>query len=324
MVVDGRERARCTLWWNHTPTIAGGRLGTIGALSGRGPSAFQPTGGDAVAADLSTDFATDLTAARTLLDHACRRLETQGCTQVLAPMNGSSWQPYRCREPMSPAAAAPDPLAGFAGEPLPGPEWIAPLSRCGFRVLQRYHSFLCNDLTQRRRRGRPTRLETLRICRASELDATAGLAQVQALLPQVHGLLHRAFQRQPWFLPLPLDTFCRLQLQSGGLASIDPHSSLLAFAGEQLVGLLLAHPADASGTTLVIRTLAVLPGRPWAGLGRLLLEQAHAAAQQRGFRQVVHALMLENGAGQALSRHYARPLRSYVLLGRRLGPGPGE
>ena len=207
--------------------------------------------------------------------------------------------------------------------PSPGPEWIAPLSGCGFRVQQRYHSFLCNDLSQRRQRGRPARLETLRIRRASELDASAGLAQVQALLPQVHGLLHRAFQRQPWFLPLPLDTFCRLQLQSGGLASIDPHSSLLAFAGEQLVGLLLAHPADASGTTLVIRTLAVLPGRPWAGLGRLLLEQAHAAAQQRGFRQVVHALMLENGAGQALSRHYARPLRSYVLLGRRLGPGPG-
>ncbi|MCT0225301.1 GNAT family N-acetyltransferase [Synechococcus sp. CS-1328] len=322
MVVDGRERARCTLWLRHTPALAGGRLGTIGALSGPDPSPIDQIAADGATTDLAADLATDLAAARTLLDHACRRLETQGCTEVLAPMNGSSWQPYRCREAIAPDVGARDPLPGFAGEPLPGPEWIAPLSACGFHVQQRYHSFLCDDLNQRRRRGRPARLETLRILRASELEATAGLTQVQALLPQVHGLLHRAFQRQPWFLPLPLDTFC--QLQYGGLASVDPDSSLLAFAGEQLVGLLLAHPADASGTTLVIRTLAVLPGRPWAGLGRLLLEQAHAAALQRGFRRVVHALMLEGGAGQALSRHYARPLRSYVLLGRRLGPGRGE
>ena len=73
-----------------------------------------------------------------------------------------------------------------------------------------------------------------------------------------------------------------------------------------------------SNFTLVVRTLVVRPGRSWAGLGRLLLAQAHRRAARQGCSQVIHALMHDASASRVLSRHTARAGTGYVLLERSL------
>lgn len=283
----GQELARISLWWQGTPPLAGERVGAIGALA---PGA-DPHGGAAWPA-----------AAATLLRRGCRRLAEQGCTRVLAPMDGNTWNGYRLRL---------DPRVGFPGEPEPGPGWLAPLAASGFGEQARYLSSRCHDLGQRRLSARVQgRLAGLHLHDGRGLDPLA-------LLPSLHALVHRGFQSQPYFLPLPLEVFAgRLADQLGA----DPaRLALLAFDGPELVGLLLGRMA---GPELVVRTLVVRPGRPQAGLGALLLEEAHHRAGERGCTRALHVLMQAAGPSARLSRHYAQPLCRYVLMGRRLAPGP--
>jgi len=284
---QGQELARVSLWWQDTPSLAGERVGAIGALS---PGA-EPVGVAAWPA-----------AAATLLRRGCRRLAEQGCTRVLAPMDGNTWKAYRLRL---------DPPAGFPGEPEPGPGWLAPLAASGFGEEARYLSSRCHDLGQRRLSARvQARLAGLHLSDGRGLDPLV-------LLPSLHALLHRGFQSQPYFLPLPLEAFAgRLE---GQLAADPARLALLAFDGPDLVGLLLGRMAVPE---LVVRTLVVWPGRPQAGLGALLLEEAHHRAGERGCTSAIHALMHAAGPSVPLSRHYAQPLCRYVLMGRRLAPGP--
>lgn len=243
--------------------------------------------------------ACDPQAAAALLRHACARLAERGCTRALAPMDGNTWGAYRCR------LQAP---LGFAGEPSPGPEWLPILAAAGFREQARYLSSRCDDLALRRSAPHVRRrLAGVRLLPAAGLDAAA-------LLPGLQALVGQAFAHQPWFLPLDPLAFARA-LQTR-LAADPVPLQLLASHGDELVGLLLGHR---DGGQLVVRTLAVRPGFRHAGLGALLLEAAHAAGRAAGCRTAIHALMLEGGASQALSRHYARPVARYALLGRRLG-----
>lgn len=281
ILAGGRERGRAAIWWQHTPPLPGERVGAIGSLS-----------------------ASDAAAAQQLLRHACRRLAEQGCTRVLAPMDGNTWNAYRCR-----TGAA----LGFPGEPQPGPEWIAHLHACGFEVDSHYVSQCCSRLDRRRPAARSRmRLEAVRIEDLASLQRQGAAA---AMAGQIHRLVHAGFGQQPYFLPLAEAVFRRRFEARAAVA--DPASTLLALAGEQLLGLLIA---QRSGDALVVRTLVVQPGRSQAGLGTLLLEEAHARAARQGCRGAIHALMHAGGASLPLSRHYAdaAPAGGSVLLGRRL------
>jgi S-adenosylmethionine-diacylglycerol 3-amino-3-carboxypropyl transferase len=282
----GRPLARASLWWRHTPPLPGERVGAIGELSG----------GDAA-------------AARALLQHACRRLAEQGCTRVLAPMDGNTWNAYRCRTGA--------PLA-FPGEPAPGPEWIAHLHACGFQVAAHSLCGLCDNLERRRPvRRRGSRLEAVQLTSLAELQRQGPLSE--ALPGAIHRLVHTGFANQPYFLPLGEAQF--LAWLQGPVGQADPACTLLAWADDQLVGLLLA---QRSNPTLVVRTLVVQPGRAWAGLGNRLLEEAHHRARARGYRSALHVLMQASGASQALSAHHGVACGGYVLLERRLGEAPPQ
>jgi len=280
-----------SLWWRHTPPIPGERVGAIGHLQ-----------------------AADGAAAQVVLEQACRRLAEQGCTLVLAPMDGNTWNGYRCRT---------GPALGFAGEPSPGPEWIARLHGCGFTLAAHYLSArstvdpraLVADHTGADA-VRPARWADLRILDLATLQRQGEAGA--ALLPGIHALVRAGFRRQPYFLPIEPPVFERWL--AAALPESEPAFTLLAFDGAPsagaVVGLLLA---QRQARTLVVRTLVVRPGRRWAGLGRLLLAEAHRRAWQQGCTQLIHALMHEGSASRVLSRTTATPCSGYVLLERPLG-----
>lgn len=200
VVREGRERARLSLWWRHTPPWPGERLGTIGDLAAGDPREALP-----------------------LLQWACERLAQQGCRRVLAPMDGNSWGTYRCRL---------DAPLGFVGEPAPGPDWLPVLEACGFQLQSRYVSHRCDDLAWRRLPDRvQRRLAGLKILRGGALEAPA-------LLPRLHRLVMEAFAAQPWFLPLPSEAFAAAV--RGRLGAEAGPFHWLALDGEEPVGLLLA------------------------------------------------------------------------------------
>ncbi|MEY2880581.1 MAG: hypothetical protein RLZZ15_2961, partial [Verrucomicrobiota bacterium] len=109
-------------------------------------------------------------------------------------------------------------------------------------------------------------------------------------------------------------------------AKVRPEFVLLAEQAGRPIGYVFAIPDYAEAqrgapvTTLIVKTLAVLPGRACAGLGALLLAEVHAAAARSGFRRAIHALMHESNRSRNLSAHYARTIRRYTLFSRRLAP----
>lgn len=275
------DRAQAAIWWRQTPSLAGERVGCIGGLQ-----------------------ASDPAAAVAVLRQACRRLAAEGCTRVLAPMDGNTWGAYRCRT---------GPALGFAGEPQLGPEWIGHLHRCGFSIEAHYLSRRLGD-------GAPWELPSTPWPQPLAMVAVHDLAGLppmlgSALPAQIHRLVQAGFARQPFYQPLPQETFQRWLAQRQGV--VDPHLTLLAFVDGQLRGLLLG---QRHGADLVVRTLVVLPGRAQAGQGRRLLHDAHRRASDLGCTGVIHALMHQQGASLALSRRWTGTGHGYgcVLMGRQL------
>jgi predicted N-acetyltransferase YhbS len=107
---------------------------------------------------------------------------------------------------------------------------------------------------------------------------------------------------------------------------VDARLVLVAERDGELAGYLFAMPdlaqaqRGAQVDTVVVKTVAVRPGRLYAGLGAWLAAQCHARAAQAGFRRAVHALMHDANNSANISRRYADILRRYTLYARKLEP----
>ena len=70
--------------------------------------------------------------------------------------------------------------------------------------------------------------------------------------------------------------------------------------------------------TVVMKTLAVLPGRSYAGLGSHLVRRNQTMASELGYQRVVHALMHTGNPSRGISRRYGNTIRRYTLFARML------
>ena len=70
--------------------------------------------------------------------------------------------------------------------------------------------------------------------------------------------------------------------------------------------------------TAIVKTLAVLPDRRFAGLGSHLLAVNRRAARALGFRRLIHALMHESNKSRSISARYAAIFRRYTLFAKPL------
>jgi hypothetical protein len=244
-------------------------------------------------------------AAVAFLDQVCEVLRQKGCDVALGPMDGNTWQSYRC-------ALNWENGPPFWGEPQTDPRWADWFTHAGFAPVAKYESRLCLDLTQtylpRRRRQTPASVQ---------IQSAQGVA-VEALLPKIHALVMASFRRQPFFQSLPEDGFT--QYLQPLISQVDPALIQLAWDQDRLVGVGLALPDRLTMDVrrLIIKTLAIGPNRAYAGLGAPLLEAAHHAGFQQGYRQAIHALMHDQNPSLNLSHRYSQPFRDYVLMGKNL------
>ncbi|QQE65079.1 hypothetical protein GFS31_17640 [Leptolyngbya sp. BL0902] len=249
--------------------------------------------------------ATDTEAAVAFLHQAGDVLRQQGCTLALGPMDGTTWQSYRC-------ALTWDNGPPFFGEPQTDPRWVDWFLQAGFTPVAKYVSRLCLDLTQthsaQRQRHTPASVQ---------IQSAQGVA-VEALLPNIYALVMASFRRQPLFQPLPEPLF--IQHLRPLLSQVDPALIQLAWDHDHLVGIVLALPdlLATDSQRFIIKTLAIWPNRAYAGLGTTLLEAAHRAGYHQGYRQAIHALMHCQNPSLSLSRRYSQPFRDYVLMGKAL------
>ncbi len=278
--------ARASLWWTAVPTLEGHRLGVIGHYASANES-----------------------AARELLEAACARLRQAGCTLAVGPMDGNTWRRYRW---MTERGDQPT----FLMEPDNPAEWPTHWQSAGFAPLATYFSALNTDLTY----------EDTQVARAGERLHRAGV-HLRALDPtsfesdlrQIYAVSLRAFPSNYLYTPLPEEAFLAQYLAVRD--RVRPELVLLAECAGEPVGYVFGIPDWLRGPatdTVIVKTVAVVPGRHVAGLGTWLVARAQMVARDLGYRRVIHALMHESNNSLNLSARYAKPFRRYSLYSRSL------
>ncbi|HEY9639941.1 MAG TPA: GNAT family N-acetyltransferase [Coleofasciculaceae cyanobacterium] len=279
--------ARCALWWTNTPPVPHHNVGLIGQYQVQA-------------------------AAGQLLQKACEHLAAQGCTLAIAPMDGSTWRSYRL---ISDRGSAP----AFFLEPHHPDEYVDQFLKAGFTPFAHYSSALNSDLTQC-----DARLDRVqqRLSQAGVTIRSLNLENFESELRQVYQLALMSFQNNLLYTPITQADFIAQYRQMQ--AWVKPELVLLAEQNQQLVGFLFAIPDLLQQTyapaidTIIIKTVAVLPGRPYAGLGSVLVENVQAIAAQLGYTRAIHALMQDNNKSRNLSSRYASTMRRYTLFSRPL------
>lgn len=287
---QGEARACCSLWWTDTPFMEGETLGCIGHF-----------------------YAADEESGRLALAEARSQLARRGRTLAVGPLNGNTWRKYRF---VTEAGDEPP----FALEPSHPDWWPSLWQRCGFAPLAGYHSSLIDDLSEEDpRMERAAERLTRNGVRIRQLD----MGNFEGDLSRIFAVSKESFARNFLYSPISEKAFVEMYRPFRGL--VDPRFVLIAEADDHPVGFVFSLPDLAqtrrgeNGDTLVIKTLAVLPGRSQAGLGAVLVDRMRNAAREFGYRRIIHALMHDSNVSSNIGRN-SRIIRRYTLFAQRLNP----
>lgn len=291
MVVEGDShiKARCSLWWTSTPCVPNTRLGLIGHY----------------AADSQT-------AANLLISDACRRLAVNGCSQVIGPMDGNTWRPYRLI-----TQRGSEPI--FFLEPDHPDTWPLHFTTSGFKPLKTYYSSLATDLSCPQPK---IQLLNERLIKAGVKFRQINLGRFEDELRRLYGFCLLSFSENFLFAPICEAEFMRMYLSLKPF--VCPELVLIAEYDDSPIGLVFGirnyREADRGQTidTLIIKSLAVHPAQRGRGLGSVLLARCHSAAKNLGYTRAIHTFMIEDNISRKISAHYARPIRQYRLFEKEL------
>lgn len=291
-MLENREQTvagRCSLWWRNTPLYQQKRVGFIGHYA-----------------------TSNADAARQLLEHACRELTRQGCQLAIGPLDGTTWRRYRL-------IVQRGSLPPFFLEPDNPDQWPGHFTAAGFSEFASYTSSLNTDLsyTDPRIKSVAERMEQQGVV-IRQLDVTRFDQELEA----IYELSLLGFRNNLLYSPISREEFSAMYQKVKPV--IRPELTLLAEHKGRTCGFMFAVPdmlQAQRGETIdqvILKSIAVLPGRSYGGLGNLLMVRTLANARTLGFRRAIHALMLDSNNSLTMSNRYATPMRRYALFGRKL------
>lgn len=280
--------AQCALWWRRTPEHEGRRVGAVGEFS-----------------------AASAAAGEQLLRAACARLAAEGCRHAFGPMDGNTWRSYRL-------VVEGDEAPPFFLEPAHPAHYRACFEQAGFAPAATY----CSSVQAAPAYGARF-LERLqgRAREAGIRIRALDLAHAERDLCSIHAIASSAFR--PGFLFTPIAQAEFLRQYRPLLQHVRPELVLIAERDAQPVAFAFGIPdvlASAAGQppTVILKTVAALPGIVNAGLAHLLVAHGAQSAAALGYRRAIHALMHESNASLRWSGRHARVFRRYALFSKRL------
>lgn len=290
LAVDNNQlRAVCSLWTKHTPSFKNYKTGVIGNF-----------------------FAEEDEAGISLLDDASERLRKQGFDYVVGPINGDIWHSYRL---VTDAGQYPP----FFMEYYTPETWPKMFSSSGFEAIAGYHSARAANINYEDNFAKKF------AAKKSQLGLTVrsfNVTKATDELTAIHALSLQSFSKNFLYTDISLPEF--LNLYEKMIPYVDPDFFLLVEHQEELVGFIFALPdylqqqRNEEVDTVIIKTVAKLPSRTYAGLGYYLWHKIHRQANIKGFKHVIHALMHENNSSLAISNQSGQTIRNYTLYGKRL------
>lgn len=235
------------------------------------------------------------------IEAAETRLREKGCTIAIGPMEGNTWRSHR-------AIIESDKSPPFLLEPFTTPEIAGLFRSAGYDILARYSS---SQLDLRAKPPNLLRIEN----RFSDLEIRSlDIADLEKELQSIYHLSTKAFLENFLYTPISQREF--IAQYSAFKSHLNHDCALLAEHNGQLVGFVFGYPDQ---DRFVVKTLAVLPERKFAGLGTLLVDRIQKKALQAGFTSAIHALQREDNQSLRISKRFnARVFRKYALFAKTL------
>lgn len=292
LLTDGGSdvHARCSLWWRNVPEFPEQRLGFIGHYAAR-----------------------DSKSSAKLLNHVCGQLKKQNCTMAVGPLDGTTWRRYRFI--VERGTELP-----FFLEPDNPDDWPQQFTDAGFKEFASYSSSLNTNLeyVDPRMDSVAERMERTGI-KIRHLDP----ARFDQELDAIFELSLTGFQHNFLYVPISREEFKATYQKVQPY--IKPELTLLAEHAGKAAGFLFAIPdllqaqRGAAIDTVVMKSIAVLPGKTYGGLGNLLMVRTIGNIRELGYKRAIHALTYDgNSSARNMSAHYAQPIRRYALFSREL------
>ena len=295
---EGKLTARCSIWTDtklllppgaEQLSLAGNidvRLGYIGHYA-----------------------ANSVKAGLELLELALAELKRKGCNFVIGPIDGSTWKRYRLI-----SESSPEPV--FALEPVNPMSWNNHFQLAGFSGIKTYGSSLNKDL-----KSKDPEVKTIksRLTKQGVKLRSLDIENLQHDLEGIHRVTMDAMRDNFLFSPVDKASFLKEQMKLTALA--DPELVVVAERADKIVGYLFSYP-DLLGIEipqrLIMKTIARDPDEKLKGLGRLLFQETHTRAYEKGFREAIHALYATGNTASEICHFYGEQIRSYALYGKAL------
>jgi predicted N-acetyltransferase YhbS len=275
-----------SIWYSHTPEDKQGRLGLIGAFW--------------------CNEKIPLTHSQALFYHLTHLLKHKGCTKIIGPMNGNTWQDYRL-------VIAGNDRSAFLLEPFTPDYYVTHWQHAGFEYDEIYSSYWLN--IEEWFDSRIDRIEN----RLAQNNIVLRSLEKQDL-EKIYNLSIQSFTHNPYYMNLDKDTY--MNKYGAALALISPNLSLVAIeeGTDELVGYLFAVPDFNQKSyqdcidTVILKTVAVKSGKNYAGLGILMMAKCFDKSRKLGMNTAIHALMHDGNPVQNIAREGASLLRKYALF----------
>jgi len=182
-------------------------------------------------------------------------------------------------------------------------------SEDGYRILARYSSS-CMKLEN------PPNVDRLSQ-RMNKVDVTIRTLKTDSLqdeLRAIYQLSVKTFTENFLYTPICEEEFLQMYLKIAPMLTAE--SSFLAEHEGQLVGFVFGFREN---NTIIVKTLAVLAERRFAGLGTLLVHLIQEAARESGCTEAIHALQREDNQSLRISQRFqAIVFRRYALFAKKL------
>jgi hypothetical protein len=312
---DGGQDAYESYWLGAaSPPRARGDLSLFGWKTDRGPRArlavYNPSAGDCLfmlyarAPDCS---AAETTAFLLAVKAACK---ARGIGSLTGPMQFSTWHPYRFISRMGS-------MPFFPGEQKLPEAYHGDFLAAGFSDLAEYQSIHVRGYVKAWLIGMA--LGVKRGLRGMEVKVF-GSGDMPALLPELYRLSCDIFKDNFLYEHIAYADFLELSAaakpQEAALIMLLHQGVPAAFAYSYGIGAWPSgeHGSKSGGGTAVLKTLGVAPAFRGRGLGYSVSYLTHRHWKERGARNVIHAYMKSDNRSRAMSGHFGKSVRTYVLM----------
>jgi len=198
----------------------------------------------------------------------------------------------------------------FMLEPTSPPSIARVYQNHGYEILSQYSSSVINlDAT-------PKGIEKLskRIEKTGTRLRSLNVENLPHELNAIYDLSVQTFTDNFLYTPISREEFQAMYQKIAPI--LTQNSGILAEHEGKLVGYVFGFREQMS---FIVKTLAVLPERRFAGLGTLLVHRIQESAKNSGCREAIHALQREDNQSLRISQRFeSTPFRRYALYAKQL------